>query len=241
MHATATTATTDRASAPAFKDAARLQHSVLAALEKRTLIWLAHRMPASIHSDHLTILALAAMLGAGLSYWLARVTPAGLLLVIVFLAINWFGDSLDGTLARVRRCPRPRYGYYVDHIVDAVGAIFLFGGLALSGYMSPSVAAALLLAYFLLCLEVYLATHSLGEFRMSFFGVGPTELRILLAVGNITLLIHPMASIVGHTFRLFDVGGVVGAIGLAGTFIFSAVRNTRALYRAEPMPARRTE
>jgi len=241
MNATMTTAT-DGCTRPApFKDAARLQHSVLAALEKRTLIWLANRMPAAINSDHLTMLALAAMVGAGLSYWLARWTPVGLVLVIVFLAINWFGDSLDGTLARVRQCPRPRYGYYVDHVVDAVGALALFGGLALSGYMSAPVAAVLLIAYFLLCLEVYLATHSLGQFQMSFFGMGPTELRILLAIGNMVLLVHPMATLFGHTFKLFDVGGVVGAIGLAGTFVYSAVRNTRALYRAEPLPGRRRE
>jgi len=240
MNATMTTATAGRATPAPFKDAVRLQHSVLATLEKRTLIWLAQRMPAAVNSDHLTILALAAMMGAGLSYWLAQWTPAGLVLVIVFLAINWFGDSLDGTLARVRQCPRPRYGYYVDHVVDAVGAVFLFGGLALSGYMSAPVAAVLLIAYFLLCLEVYLATNSLGEFRMSFIGIGPTELRILLAIGNLALLVHPMATVFGHTFKLFDVGGVVGAIGLAGTFVYSAVRNTRTLYRAEPMPGRRS-
>ena len=76
---------------------------------------------------------------------------------------------------------------------------------------------------------------------MSFFGMGPTELRILLAIGNIVLLVHPMATIFGHTFKLFDVGGVVGAVGLAGTFVYSALRNTRALYRAEPLPGRRPE
>jgi phosphatidylglycerophosphate synthase len=233
-----TTAIAGRPTPAPFKDAVRLQHSMLAKLEKRTLIWLAERMPAAINSDHLTILALAAMVGAGLSYWLARWTPAGLILVIVFLAINWFGDSLDGTLARVRRCPRPRYGYYVDHVVDAIGAVALFGGLALSGYMSAPVAAVLLITYFLLCLEVYLATHSLGEFQMSFFGMGPTELRILLAIGNVALLVHPMATIFGYTFKLFDVGGVVGAIGLAATFVYSAIRHTRALYRAEPIPGR---
>jgi archaetidylinositol phosphate synthase len=234
MTATATPAARQAAAAHPI----RLQHSVLNALEKRTLIWLAERMPAFVGSDHLTGLALAAMFGAGLSYWAARFTPAGLWLVIVFLAINWFGDSLDGTLARVRQQPRPRYGYYVDHVVDAIGAVCLFGGLAASGFMSAPVAAVLLIAYFLLCLEVYLATVSLGEFRMSFFGVGPTELRIVLAVGNIVLLTHPMVTMAGHTFKLFDVGGVVGAAGLVATFVFSAVRNTRTLYREEPLPPR---
>ena len=222
-----------------FKDATRVQQSVLTSIEKRTLIWLAHRMPRRVNSDHLTLLALAAMAGAGLSYWLASVTPIGLWLVIVCLAINWFGDSLDGTLARVRGHQRPRYGFYVDHVVDAIGTLFLFGGLALSGYMSPWVAGVLLLAYYLICLEVYLATFSLGTFQMSFFKMGPTELRILLAIGNIALVFHPMATLFGQTYKLFDVGGVIGAAGLAVTFLYSAIRNTRTLYRAEPMPTDR--
>src|SRR5215470_17351273 len=119
-------------SMPDFREAGRSLTSLLAPLEKRLLLWLAARMPRWVRSDHLTVLALVAMLLAGLSYWLARVSDVGLLLVVVWLAINWFGDSLDGTLARVRRQQRPRYGFYVDHIVDCFGVLFLFGGLALS-------------------------------------------------------------------------------------------------------------
>jgi archaetidylinositol phosphate synthase len=219
-----------------FKDATRVLTSVLAPLEKRTLIWLAERMPARVNSDHLTALALAAMLGAGLSFWMASVAPVGLLLVVFFLAVNWFGDSLDGTLARVRQHQRPRYGFYVDHVVDAVGTMFLFGGMGLSGFMSPYVALALLVAYFLLTIEVGLATHSVGTFKISHFMMGPTELRILLAVGAVTLLVHPTATIAGRTFLLFDVGGVVAIAGLLVTFARSALVNTVTLYRAEPIP-----
>ena len=220
-----------------FKDATRVLSSPLAALEKRTLIWLAHRIPSSINSDHLTLLALAAMLGAGLSYWLASITPIGLLLVILCLAVNWFGDSLDGTLARVRQHQRPRYGFYVDHVVDALGSVFLFGGMALSGFMSPLVALGLLIAYMLLSIEVYLAAYSVGTFRITHFKMGPTELRILLAIGNLVLLVHPMATLFGRTFLLFDVGGVVAIAGLFVTFVASAARNIRTLYRAEPIPS----
>lgn len=219
-----------------FRDATRSLTSVLAPLEKRTLIWLANRMPRWINSDHLTGLALVAMLLAGFSYWLASVTPVGLLLVVACLAVNWFGDSLDGTLARVRNQQRPRYGFYVDHVVDIFGALFLLGGLGLSGHMSPLVALGLLVAYLMLCVETFLATHTLGTFKMSYFKVGPTELRILLAVGNLTLLVHPMAEVFGRQYRLFDVGGVVAMIGLLFTLIFAAATNTRALYLAEPIP-----
>jgi phosphatidylglycerophosphate synthase len=214
--------------------------SVLAPAEKRVLIWLAERMPRAINSDHLTVLALVAMLGAGLSYWLARWTPAGLVLACVCLAVNWFGDSLDGTLARVRQCPRPRYGFYVDHVVDEFGAAFLLGGLALSGYMSPWAAALLFIAYMMLCVEVFLATHTVGTFRMSFFKVGPTELRLLLAAGNLTALVHPTVHVFGRTWPFFDPGAIIGAAGLALTLVFSAISNTRTLYRLEPMPGARS-
>jgi archaetidylinositol phosphate synthase len=225
-------------SATSFKDATRVLVSVLAPAERRTLQYLAARMPARINSDHLTALALLAMLGAGLSYWLASVAPAGLVLVVVFLALNWFGDSLDGTLARFRRHQRPRYGYYVDHVVDAFGALFLLGGLALSGYMSPLVALGLLVAYFMLTIEVYLAAHVLGEFKITYFQLGPTELRILLAIGSLWLLVRPSVTLAGQSFLLFDVGGVVAIAGLLITLIVTAIGHTRQLYKAEPIPGR---
>jgi phosphatidylglycerophosphate synthase len=221
-----------------YNDPTRVLTSVLAPLEKRVLLWLARRMPAAINSDHLTALALAAMIGAGAAFRLGATTPAGLVLVVVCLAINWFGDSLDGTLARVRRQQRPRYGFYVDHVVDMFGTTALFGGMALSGYMTPVVALALLAAYLLVSAEVFLATHSVGRFTMSYFKMGPTELRILLSIGALTLIVHPEAVLFGRVFKLFDVGGVCGIGGLLVTFVLAAARNTRALYVAEPMPVR---
>jgi len=225
--------------ASTFQEAPRLLTSILASREKRCLVWLAERMPSRVNSDHLTLLALVSMALAGLSYWLASFTRAGLVAAIACLALNWFGDSLDGTLARVRHAERPRYGFYVDHVLDAVGTLFLVAGLGASGYMSPLVALGLLVAYYLLSIEVYLATHTLCAFRISFWGVGPTELRILLAIGNLVLLIHPTVDIAGHPYRLFDVGGMVGIAGLLATFLVSAARNTCALYRAEPLNRRR--
>ena len=127
-----------------FHEARRIQQSFLANAEKRALIWLAARTPAWINSDHLTLLGLLSMAGAGAAYWWSSLNTAGLLLVIVCLALNWLGDSLDGTLARFRDHSRPRYGFYVDHIVDAFSALFLLGGLSLSGYMAPAVALGLL-------------------------------------------------------------------------------------------------
>ena len=136
----------------------------------------------------------------------------------------------------MRQHQRPRYGFYVDHVVDVFGAAFLLGGLALSGYMHPYVALSLLSVYLMLCVEVFLATHCLGTFTMSFMKVGPTELRILLAVGNVALWFRPNVHLFGQTYRLFDVGGVIGTVGLLATLVISAWTNGRALYKAEPIP-----
>jgi phosphatidylglycerophosphate synthase len=219
-----------------FVNATRSLTSVLAPIEKRTLVWLAERMPRSINSDHLTALALVAMGAAGAFYALARVWPPALILVNVMLAINWFGDSLDGTLARVRNRQRPRYGFYVDHIVDCIGATLLLIGLGLSGYMHLTVALALLIAYLLLSAEVYLATYTRHTFTISYFKLGPTELRILLAIANLAVLVKPSVTLIGYQVPFFDIAGVVGAIGLGTVLLVSVVRNTSALYGEERLP-----
>jgi len=216
-----------------FHDAERRHASLLAAPEKKTLIAIARRLPNWVSSDHLTALGFVSLAGVGLSYWYARTSRAGLALAIVFLILNWFGDSLDGTLARVRGRLRPRYGFYVDHVLDACGAVFVFAGLGLSGFMSKRVAVALLVAYFLLSIEVYLATYTVGKFHLSFLAFGPTELRLLLIAGNLALLNKPWVIIAGHQFLLFDAGGAVGIAGLSAAFLWSVVRHTRHLYQAE--------
>jgi archaetidylinositol phosphate synthase len=215
----------------------RENEGLLAGLEKRALQFLAQRMPAWVTSDQLTLLGLFAMLMAGVSYWAASVDRRALILVVVALGINWFGDSLDGTLARVRNCQRPRYGFYVDHVVDLVGTFFLLGGLALSGFMTPFVALGMLTAFLMVEAEVFLATHVRGVFRMTFMKFGPTELRVLLSIGTLYLLHKPTVGLgrAGH-FLLFDVGGVVAIAGMAVAMMVSSIRNTRALYRAEPLP-----
>ena len=221
-----------------FRPAERSHTSILAALEKKFLIWIAQRLPASINSDQLTALGFLSLAGVGVSYWYAGYSRTGLLLAILFLISNWFGDSLDGTLARVRNQQRPRYGFYVDHMLDACGSAFLFGGLALSTYMSPAVAVALLVVYLLLSIEAYLATYSVGRFHLSFGAFGPTELRLLLIAGNIALFLGRSQSVIaGHTFRLFDIGGCIGIAGMAFALVWSIVSHTLYLYRLEtPRP-----
>jgi len=219
-----------------FKDAERKQLSMLASMEKKTLIWLAHRLPRWVNSDHLTLLGFAAMFAAGLGYWLASYDRRALIGVIVALVINWFGDSLDGTVARVRNRLRPRYGFYVDHVTDAIGTSVLMGGLALSSYMSPYIALGLLIAFLLLSIEVYLTTYTIGSFHLSFWSFGPTELRVLLCIGNIALFWRQTVTIAGQRYLLFDVGGAIGICGMIAMLIWSSLRHTRELYNAERLP-----
>ena len=220
-------------SANEFRAAEREHRSLLSSIEKKALLWLAQRLPGWINSDHLTTLGFVSLIGVGTSYWYARRSSAGLLWVIFFFILNWFGDSLDGTLARVRKRQRPRYGFYVDHVLDACGSVFVFGGLALSGYMSERIAVGLLVAYFLLSIEVYLATYTVGKFHLSFAMFSPTELRLLLIAGNLALLVHPYAIIAGKPYLLFDVGGAIGIAGIGVATLWSIARHTCYLYRAE--------
>ncbi len=219
-----------------FPDMQRIQESWVAAGEKRALLWLAVRTPDRINPDHLTILGLAAQIGAGTCYALASRNRWALLGVIACLALNWLGDSLDGTLARVRQRLRPRYGFYVDHMVDSFGGLALMGGLALSGYMHPAIAIGLLVAFLMLSIQSYLATHALGEFRISFWRFGPTELRLLLAVGNLALFWKPVIHLFGGQYRLFDVGGAIGVAGMALMVVVFTLQNTLRLYREERIP-----
>jgi archaetidylinositol phosphate synthase len=218
------------------KEAVRVQTSILAPLEKRCLIWMAERMPRAVNSDHLTALAGLSMLAAGACYW--NGSGPALLGAVALLVLNWLGDSLDGTLARVRHHERPRYGFYVDHVLDVLCILFILGGLVLGRHMSLAIGAGFLIAYYLLMIEIALATHAVGVFRISFWKFGPTELRILLAIGTLRLLGSDFVTVAGHSFRLFDAGGLVAIAGLAATFVVSALANTRTLYRAEPLPGR---
>lgn len=222
-----------------FKDAFRLQESFTAPAERQILSWLALRLPARVNSDHLTLLGFIAMFLAGASYALARSSRAGLILATFFLAMNWFGDSLDGTLARLRNRQRPRYGFYVDHMIDTFGGFFLMGGLAISGFIDWRIALGMLVVFLMLSVEVYLATYTLGIFQLSFAKFGPTEIRILLAVGNVALWFHLEARMFGSSYRIFDVGGIIAIAGMSVMLIASTIFNTVKLYRQEPVPCMR--
>jgi len=221
-----------------FQDATREQTSILAPLERAALRGLARRLPARVNSDHLSLLGLLAMFFAGVFYAASGRNPLLLHLVNLCIFLNWFGDSLDGTLARYRNHLRPRYGFYVDHVIDTFGTMFLILGLALSGYMTERIAAATLIVFLMLAINSYLAAYTLGVFKISHGKLGPTEIRLVIIVGNLVLLHSAHTRIFGHRFLLFDVGGVVAMVIMGSMLIFSSLKNTHSLYNLERLPGR---
>jgi phosphatidylglycerophosphate synthase len=218
---------------PAFQEARREHKSLTAAVEKKALVWMAERLPPSINADHLTLLGLLAFLVGGICYWLCRRDPAWLHAVNACLVLNWLGDSLDGTVARVRQKLRPRYGFYVDHMVDALAALFLLLGLAYSTLVTPALAIALLVAYFFLTINMGYATHALGVFKISFGAVGGTEMRILLALVNLAVLRWPYVTLAGERVLLFDVVAGAATVAVAVTALRSTAQVAKRLYDLE--------
>lgn len=218
-----------------FTSARRVNQALTARVEKRMLEWMAARAPRWVTSDQLTALGFAAQIAAGVFYAISRYHRFALLLVIVCIALNWLGDSLDGTLARVRRQQRPRYGFYVDHMVDIFGAVALMCGLGWSGFLHWPVAIAMLIGFLLLAGESYLATYTLDRFQLSQGLFGPTEIRLLLVAGNLALLRDPYCTLFGYRFLLFDAGGLIAAVIMSGIAAAVTVRHTAQLYRQEPL------
>jgi phosphatidylglycerophosphate synthase len=207
---------------------------LLAEPERRLLRAIAARLPARIRSNHLTVLGVLGALGAGTAYALAGWSPAWLWVASACLVVNWFGDSLDGTLARVRQVERPRYGYYLDHIVDAFSTAVIGLGLGLSPYVDFGLALGLVLAYLVLSINIYLESAVFGAFRLGYGRLGPTEVRLILIAGNTALAVV-------HRAQFVDAAGVVAnwtlaaaLVGMIGMVGVRFARNLRALAKLEP-------
>jgi phosphatidylglycerophosphate synthase len=209
---------------------------LLARAEQRALQYLVARLPARTMPDHLTVIGIigATMVGAG--YVLSRRAEEWLLLACAGLAVNWFGDSLDGTLARYRRTERPRYGFYLDHLTDAYSTIAIGVGLGLSPYMLLAVGMAIVIAYLVLSINVYLETHAFGRFAAAYGRFGPTEARLMLLVLNLAALVFGPLGIVlyGIPFTVFDAAGLAIVAGMTMLLAGRIRGNLRALARLEP-------
>ena len=216
-----------------FADARRELTSVTARLERRVLRWLAARTPAAVGPDHLTTLGAAGLGLAGAAYAASARWPWLLLVVNVGLSVNWLGDSLDGTLARYRNRTRPRYGHYVDHVVDALGAVALLGGLAVSGWITPGLALGLLVAYLLFLVHMGYAAHTTGRFTMSYWGMGGTELRLGLMAVNTVVLVRPAVTWGRLSAPVLDVVGSLALVGMSAMLVGAVWRTAVELDRAD--------
>ena len=198
----------------------RIQTNVVAIRERQLLNWLCTKLPAWVMPDHLTSLGVAGAILVLASYGLSRLNPAFLWLASFGLVIHWFGDSLDGSLARFRRIERPIYGYFLDHTVDALCNLMIMGGIGLTAYVRMDVALFALLGYYLLCMYVFINNHLSGVFQLSFLGFGPTELRLCLIAINTGMIVagHPGVTIRGLFFSYYD--GVLLFAGVVFTCIF---------------------
>ena len=217
----------------------RVNEIALARFEQWALPKMARRLPAWVTPDLLTGLGILAALGIGTSYWLTRYDLGWLWAASALLVVHWWADSLDGTLARVRRIQRERYGFYVDHQSDAVSTLLMFAGLGLSPLMQLPIAMAMLIGYYLLAIMVSLVTIARDVFKISFARLGATEGRLLLIAANtlVWALGNPDVAVVGHRFTLFDVLGLLGAALMAGTYAVTSLIERAHLAKLDPPPA----
>ena len=223
-------------------DSAATSHSrsktfLLAGLEGRALGWLAPRLPARVMPDHLTALGVLAALGIAASYVLSNEHPAWLLVATALLAVHWFGDSLDGTLARVRKTERPTYGYYLDHLVDGLATAAIGIGLGLSPHMLLATGLLIVIAYLLLSINTYLETSAFGVFELGYGRFGPTEARVGLAALNVAMLcgLSFDTTVLGNDVSVLDAFGLAIAVGMVAMLLARAFKNLRVLAEREPV------
>ncbi|MDP2483407.1 MAG: CDP-alcohol phosphatidyltransferase family protein, partial [Candidatus Palauibacterales bacterium] len=214
----------------------RLAGFALARFEAWALPKLAAALPARVLPDHLTALGLVASTGIAISYMLSNRDAAWLWVANGLLVVQWYGDSLDGTLARYRKIERPRYGFYLDHLTDAYSTLAIGIGLGFSPYMLLSVGLAITIAYLLLSVNVYLETHVFGEFKLGHGVLGPTEARVLLiALNTGAAIVGPMRFyVLDVPFTPYDVLGLLGVLAMVVLLVSRARRNLRALAALEP-------
>ena len=228
-------------------DAIRIQTSVLNALEKKVLVWLAERQPRWITSDILTYIGTFGAVVIAAGYILSAWNINFLWLSSLGFIINWYGDSLDGTLARVRKTQRPVYGYYLDHTIDAINEVMIFVGVGLSGLMHLEIALLALVMYLLMTINVSINAHLKKEFKLTYASMGPTEFRIIMIIINTLFAsIRPLRefshsfTLCGHTFTLgaLDYIGILIIVTLALMHLTTVRKDIKDYAKMDPMPKR---
>lgn len=217
----------------------RVNDTFLGGAEKQALNWLAPRLPAWVTPDHLTGLGLLASVLIFASYWLTTQDSRFLWLASFGFVLNWFGDSLDGTLARFRKKERPKYGYFVDHSVDAISQVLIFMGLGLSPYLRFEIAAIALIGYLLLSVHVFLTTYIAGTFRLSYLSFGPTEIRLIAILANAAVFLvgKPLVNILGQAFTIYDLVTIFLSFLFYAVYIVFSIRQALILAEIDRLSA----
>jgi phosphatidylglycerophosphate synthase len=222
-------------------DAKRIITTFTGNFERKWLPVMAAKLPHWVTPDILTAIGVVASIGIGLFYILSGFNSVWLWAINILLVIHWFADSLDGTLARVRKIERPRYGFFIDHSADAIAALLICLGLGLSPHMDLRIALGLLLSYYLMMIYVLLRAYTLREFKIAFGRLGPTEIRIVLILANVVLWVQSvwfssdrLITLFRVPIRLMDVIAIGAALSLAGIFVGTMIRSLRRLAELEP-------
>ena len=228
----------------ANKQAARIQTSILNKYEKKALVWMAERMPSWVNSDMLTFVGFLGACVMATGYALSNVNLMWLWLSNLGLFINWFGDSMDGSLARVRGTQRKTYGFFIDHNVDVINETIMFIGVGASPLVNMSFAMLALVAYFMLSVYVYIDCHLKGEMRLTYGGLGPTEFRLLLVIVNTLFMYIPWFSewkrpvtLFHNDFMvgIFDYITVAAALLLIFFYLISFFRDIKYFAKIDPI------
>ena len=227
------------------KQSKRIQTSILNASEKKVLVWLAERQPRWVTSDMLTLVGMLGSVIIATGYILSNININFLWLASFGFVVNWYGDFLDGTLARVRNQQRPIYGFYVDHTVDAINELLMFVGAGLSPLMDVKLAVVILVIYLMLTLNVSVNAHLKNEFKLTYAKLGPTEFRIVVILVNTLLVCFRPLTEIANSYTIFDhevtlhVMDYVGAVILAFlifVYLVTIVRDAREYAKKDPLP-----
>jgi archaetidylinositol phosphate synthase len=232
------------------KKAERIQTSILNGVEKKALVWLANRQPAWVVSDTLTLIGSLGALMIGAGYVLCGININFLWLSCLGFVVNWYGDSLDGTLARVRQTQRPVYGYYLDHTVDCINEALMFVGIGLSPLMRLDLALAIFVLYLCLTVNVSVNAHLKSEFKLTYAKLGPTEFRVIaIILTSLFILVAPLRefrcslNILGRALELrsLDIAGLVILAALLVIYLVTIIKDAKEYARLDPMPERKKE
>ncbi len=218
-----------------LKPHTRVLGSWLSPFEKPTLLWMAARLPAWMTPDVLTFIGIFGSLLILTGYCLTLVNKYFLLLASFGFALNWFGDSLDGTVARFRKIERPKYGFFVDHSVDAINEVCIFVGVGISPFAQFTIAMLALAGYLLMSVNVFLTTYVTGEFRLSYAKLGPTEARVLAIAANMFVMfaVVPSLSVFGLQLTAIDFLGLLIASVAYVSFIMTTIKTSLKLAKVD--------